>query len=359
MKARVIAFYLPQFHPTPDNNEWWGKGFTEWTNVAKAKPMYKGHYQPKIPADLGFYDLRVPETRAAQAELASEAGAEGFCYYHYWFGNGKQELELPFNEVLKSGEPDFPFCLCWANESWHGKFWNKEGNLVSKKMLVEQLYLGKEDNEKHFYALLDAFKDKRYITIDGKPLFMIFRPYAFPGKEEFIKQWNELAIQNGLKGFYFVGQTPNASDIEPMLATGFNGVNMCRLKSHEQLSPFSKYKALFNNLILHRTNVYPYSRVAKLLVGDEEKQKNVYPCIVPNWDYTARSMNGGYVYDGSTPELFKEHVNDVLDHIKDKEDEHKIIFLKSWNEWGEGNYMEPDLKFGKGYIEAMRQVLEG
>lgn len=358
MKARVIGFYLPQFHPTPDNDEWWGKGFTEWTNVAKAKPRFKGHYQPKIPADLGFYDLRLPQVREQQAELAREAGVEGFCYYHYWFGNGKQELELPFNEVLKSGEPDFPFCLCWANETWHGKFWNKEGNMVAKKVLVEQLYLGKEDNEKHFYHLLPAFKDKRYITVEGKPLFMIFRPYAFPGIEELVKQWNELAVKNGLKGIYFVGQTPNVSDIEKILGYGLDAVNMVRLKSHEQLSPFTKYQALFNNLILHRTNVYPYEKVVKLLIGDEERQENVFPSIVPNWDYTARSATGGYVYHDSTPEKFKEHVRDVFSRIENKDLEHRIVFIKSWNEWGEGNYMEPDLKFGKGYIRALRDVLD-
>lgn len=358
MKARVIGLYLPQFHPTPDNDLWWGKGFTEWTNVAKAKPRFKGHYQPKIPADLGFYDLRVPEVREAQAELAREAGVEGFCYYHYWFGNGKQELERPFNEVLESGKPDFPFCLCWANESWHGKFWNKEGNMISKKMLVEQLYLGEEDNEKHFYSLLKAFKDKRYITVDGKLLFMIFRPYAFPNIQQFIIQWNKLAVENGLNGFYFVGQTPNASDIEPILNLGLDAVNMCRLKTHEQRSPFSKYKAMFYNRILHRTNVYPYSEMVKILIGEEERQDNVFPCIIPNWDYTARSSNGGYVYDGSTPALFKEHCINVFAHLEEKEDEHKIVFIKSWNEWGEGNYMEPDLKFGKGYIRALREALE-
>ena len=216
IKPRVIAFYLPQYHPTPDNDKWWGKGFTEWTNVGKAKPLFRGHYQPKVPADLGYYDLRLPEVRAAQAELAKEAGIEGFCYYHYWFGDGKQELELPFNEVIRTGEPDFPFCLCWANESWHAKFWDKDGKASSKKLLIEQRYLGHEDNVKHFYSLLPAFKDKRYMKVDGKLLFLIYRPLDFENVSGFIQDWQKLARENELEGFHFVGQLNGAllNDLE-------------------------------------------------------------------------------------------------------------------------------------------------
>jgi lipopolysaccharide biosynthesis protein len=164
MDSQIIAFYLPQFHPTPHNDLWWGKGFTEWTNVGKAKPLYPGHYQPKVPADLGYYDLRLPEVRQEQAKLAQKAGVTGFCYYHYWFENGFEELDKPFKEVVNSGEPKFPFCLCWANESWYSKFWNKDGT-SSKKILAEQKYLGSEDHIKHFYSLLKAFKDLNSATL--------------------------------------------------------------------------------------------------------------------------------------------------------------------------------------------------
>ena len=153
-KARVIALYLPQFHPIPENDAWWGKGFTEWTNVAKAKPLFKGHYQPHIPADLGFYDLRLPEVREAQAELAREAGIEGFCYWHYWFGNGRRLLERPFNEVLESGKPDFPFCLAWANHSWSSNSWKKGFALQKNTLLLEQTYPGEQDYIDHFHAVL-------------------------------------------------------------------------------------------------------------------------------------------------------------------------------------------------------------
>ena len=158
MKTRIIALYLPQFHPIPENDKWWGPGFTEWTNVAKAKPLFKGHVQPKIPADLGFYDLRLPEVGQQQADLAHEAGIEGFCYYHYWFG-GKQLLERPFNEVLASGKPDFPFCLCWANHSWSNKTWNRKSNMQSNSMLIEQTYPGYDDDYNHFMNVLPLFAE--------------------------------------------------------------------------------------------------------------------------------------------------------------------------------------------------------
>ena len=203
MKARIIALYLPQFHPIPENDQWWGPGFTEWTNVVKARPLFKGHVQPKLPADLGFYDLRLPETREAQARLAREAGIEGFCYYHYWFG-GKQLLERPFNEVLASGKPDFPFCLCWANHSWSNKTWNRKSNLQANSMLMEQTYPGIEDDTAHFMSLLTAFKDSRYITVDDKPVFFLFNPWEHTRVKEWIETWQRLARENGLKGLYLV-----------------------------------------------------------------------------------------------------------------------------------------------------------
>lgn len=352
---QVIAFYLPQYHPTPDNDMWWGKGFTEWTNVAKAKKLYPGHIQPKIPADLGFYDLRVPETRENQAKLAREAGISGFCYYHYWFGAGKQELEFPFNQVVETGEPDFPFCLCWANESWHCKFWNVDG-IASKKLLVEQKYLGAEDNQRHFYSLLKAFKDPRYMTYKGHPIFMIYQPLQFQSCTEFMDQWNELAVENGLKTFHFIAQTANSKDIDSIFGLGFNAVNIYRLyeikaKHRPLLEHLRQY---FRTRILKYPYTFSYKKAISELIGEEEKLPNVYPTIIPNWDHTPRSGRGGYVLSGSTPELFMKHVDSVLDAIGKKQEDDQIVFLKSWNEWGEGNYMEPDLQFGQRYIDVMK-----
>ena len=199
MKARVIALYLPQFHPIPENDKWWGKGFTEWNNVKKAVPLCKGHVQPRVPADLGYYDLRDPEIREKQAQLAREAGIEGFCYYHYWFGEGRQLLERPFDEVLESGKPDFPFCLCWANHNWTNKSWKKSKTMATGNMIMEMRY-SMEDHIKHFYHVLPAFKDHRYIKVDGKPLFAVWAPRDVPDCKAFIDKWQELA--NSLCGLY-------------------------------------------------------------------------------------------------------------------------------------------------------------
>lgn len=359
-KVRVIAFYLPQYHPTSDNDKWWGKGFTEWTNVGKAKPLFKGHYQPKVPADLGYYDLRLPEVREAQAQLALEAGIEGFCYYHYWFGNGKQELELPFNEVLRLGKPNIPFCLCWANESWHSKFWNMDGS-IHKKCLIEQKYDTKEGHINHFNTLLPAFKDKRYIYVDGKPLFMIYKPFEFEGVSEFIALWNLMAKENGLMGIHFVAhlfQDINQATVDKLHRMGFDSVNTMRLHIG-----FGAERTLINRIwgrIKMATNSIPRAReyrdVYPYFLSDIDKNEDVYPTIIPNWDHTPRSGSAGTILLNSTPELFKKHIREVMNVMSHKEN--KIVFLKSWNEWGEGNYMEPDLKYGHGYIDALREELK-
>ena len=361
MKPRIIAFYLPQFHPTPDNDKWWGTGFTEWTNVGKAKPLFRGHYQPKVPADLGYYDLRLPQSRAAQAELAKEAGIEGFCYYHYWFGDGKQELELPFNEVLRTGEPDFPFCLCWANESWHAKFWDKNG-ASSKRMLIEQKYGDKSEWKKHFYHLLPAFKDRRYIKVGGKPLFMIYKEEQFPHIKEFIQYWNDLAKENGLDGLYFIAHKPidlNSEMVNRVLAEGFDAVNTVGLWASISRNRGFVEKCIdkLRSIILRLPNVFDYERMSAGFISEIDKLDNVYPTLIPNWDHTPRSGRAGYLLIDSTPQLFAKHIKQVFSIVKQKPKDRQIVFLKSWNEWGEGNYMEPDLKFGKGYIESLKEEI--
>lgn len=355
----IIAFYLPQYHPTEDNDRWWGKGFTEWTNVAKAKPLFRGHYQPKIPADLGFYDLRLPEVRRMQVNLAKEAGISGFCYYHYWFGNGKQELELPFNEVVASGEPDFPFCLCWANETWSRKFWNKDGSLIGSETLIKQEYLGEDDDTLHFYTLLSAFKDKRYIKIDGKPLFLIYRPLAFENVSNFIKTWKRLANENGLKGIFFIGYTFNAEkEGEQILQLGFDAINSCRL-NRNRIRNFGWFVRKMFSVIFHTPRRVAYKKIFPALIGKLEKENdNYFPTIIPNWDHTPRSGVNGDLFTNSTPELFERHCVDVLSKIKTKNPNRQICFLKSWNEWGEGNYMEPDLRYGKGFIYALKRAID-
>jgi len=360
-KPKIIAFYLPQYHPTPDNDKWWGKGFTEWTNVGKAKPLFPGHYQPKVPADLGYYDLRLPEVREAQAELAKEAGIYGFCYYHYWFGNGKEELELPFNEVLRLGKPDFPFMLCWANESWHKKFWNKDGKGSSKEMLIEQTYPGDQDIIDHFYRLLPAFKDPRYIKIDGKLAFMIYKPFMHPNMSGFINKWQALAKKEGLKGFHFIAHMQDSLVVESvntLLSIGFNATNTVGL--YETLSRHQRFLHKYTNLILHQLFNYPitenHSHFQKYILSEIDKLTNVYPTIIPNWDHTPRSGKNGYVILNSTPDNFRLHAQEVYNLKNNDGSPQSIIFLKSWNEWGEGNYLEPDIKYGKEYIKILNEI---
>lgn len=382
-KARVIAFYLPQFHPIPENNEWWGNGFTEWTNVAKAKPLFNGHYQPKIPADLGFYDLRLSEVREEQAKMAREAGIEGFCYWHYWFGEGKRLLEKPFNEVLKSGSPDFPFCIGWANHSWSNKTWEKGSTQHKESLLVKQVY-SVEDYKIHFYEVLKAFLDKRYIKVDGKPLFVVFDPLGIPDAKEFVTLWQELARENGLPGIHFVGIASNLSGFKTnsqgekkyyfvnsneksiyrykkVLDLGFDAINSRGLFRAE-LKVKGRVRKLFNNFIRNYLGCnfidkYSYKKIIKYLYVEEDALENVYPTILPNWDRSARSGRKAVIYHNSTPELFKKNIQSALDIISNKEDEHKILFLMSWNEWAEGNYVEPDLRYGKGYLNAIKEVI--
>lgn len=359
-KARVIAFYLPQYHPTPENDKFWGKGFTEWTNVAKAKPLFKGHYQPRIPADLGFYDLRLPQVREAQAEMAREAGVEGFMYWHYWFGNGKMLLEKPFEEVLASGKPDFPFCLGWANHDWSTKTWkDQNGNSKGAVMIAEQLYPGKEDYINHFNYCLLAFKDSRYITVDGKPIFFIYDPVSHPDMKEFIELWRTLAMENGLKGIHFVGNcVGRTSSVEQIMAMGFDAVTTNRMYKGEVAVVGSVWRRRLNTLLTWymgglKLSKYDYATVVNNMSDPIDREEYCYPSIIPGYDRTPRAGRAAHIYDNATPEAFKNHVHNVLQYVKDKDYEHKIIVLKSWNEWGEGNYMEPDLKYGHGFLDAL------
>ena len=378
MKARVIALYLPQFHPIPENDKWWGKGFTEWTNVGKARPLFRGHYQPRVPADLGYYDLRMPEVREAQAEMAREAGIEGFCYWHYWFGNGRQLLERPFNEVLASGKPDFPFCLGWANHEWTNKTWEVGTKRVCEQVLMPMVY-SKEEHIRHFNAVLPAFRDKRYITVDGKPLFLVFRPLDIPEPKAFIDLWQQMARENGLPGIHFVGIQYNMLETDKnlknvllknapdraaelyrqVLDVGFDAVNS-RGYHRADYKCLSAYQIIKRGIWVRLTGRYALntcrqSDINKHLYVKEDKWENVYPTLLPNWDRSARSGRCARIYTDSTPEVFGKQIEQVMELVKDKPLEHRIAFLMSWNEWAEGNYVEPDLRYGHGYLDELKK----
>lgn len=349
---RIIAFYLPQYHPLKENDEWWGKGFTEWTNVGKAKPLFKGHNQPRVPADLGYYDLRVKEVREQQAELAREAGVEGFCYWHYWFDQNRQMMDDVFNEVLESGNPSLPFCLGWANHSWFAKTWNKD---VPDKLLCEQKYLGIEDYDAHFAYALKAFKDERYIKVDSCPLFYIFDPLQLP--DDFIPYWNNLAKENGFEKIFFVGKLAKKENEQKLLDKGFSALvpeRMGEAYGHNPL--WLRVMLRFFKLFSGKPKFcYSYEYASKFFISEEDEREHIIPQIIPQWDHSPRSATRGTILHHSTPELFAKHARAAINVVKDKKN--PIIFLKSWNEWAEGNMMEPDMTFGKGYIEALKKEL--
>ena len=364
MKVEIIAFYLPQYHPFKENDEWWGKGFTEWTNVGKAKPLFKGHNQPRVPTELGYYDLRLPIIREQQAKMARDAGVTAFCYWHYWFGNGKRLIPEVFQEVLDSGRPDFPFCLGWANHSWYAKNWNGDGS-ISQKMLMEQTYPGIEDEKMHFDFLLKAFKDDRYIKIAGKPLLYIFAPKDLP--QDYLVNFRKWTIEAGFPDLYVVA---NISDMrigkEVFLQMGYDAVSYQRLGmkliagnrfSNKVHRLAYKWGKKMKGVIFHQppfmTN---YENAIKNLILPGDEAEDVIPVILPQWDHTPRSgWNGSLLYNAN-PEMFYWHCKRALEAVKNKEN--PVLFLKSWNEWGEGNMMEPDLTYGRGFIDALRKAVD-
>jgi hypothetical protein len=355
-KARLIAFYLPQFHPIPENDEWWGRGFTEWTNAAKARPLFRGHYQPHVPADLGFYDLRVPQTREAQAEMARQYGIEGFCYFHYWFA-GKRVLEKPFNEVLQTGKPDFPFCLCWANETWTG-IWHG----CPDRVLIEQTYPGYEDYRAHFEVLRAAFADKRYMTVEGKPIFIIYNPKQIPNGKKVMDFWRNLAAHAGLDGLFLVGLVHNWDEFTPS-QFGFDACIRQFLPPKRHNSHTSWRNPIKKIVNFYQTKrkmpmIYSYRSVVLELISDASMEGGDFPSLVPNWDNTPRSGSNGVVLHASTPEAFRLQIRKALRGMDNVPIERKLIFLKSWNEWAEGNHLEPDLKFGTGYLQVLAEEME-
>jgi len=367
--ARAIAFYLPQFHPIPENDKAWGQGFTEWTNVAKAKPLFKGHDQPRLPADLGFYDLRVPDVREAQAQMAKTAGIEGFCYWHYWFGSGRQVLERPFNEVLASGKPDFPFCLAWANESWTGR-WHG----LDKKVIAQQEYPGPDDEKQHFNVLHKAFQDDRYIRVNGKPLFILYRPREHPRQREFVDLWRRMAQQAGLPGLVLLGVDTPSWDWK---SVGFDG--RIERTPANFISPSTRiigpdwqaalWQSLHHYLRLMLGHRFKLSALNAKAIETHHYAKAVdrypedtmptgtYPTVISNWDNTPRSGRRGMIFGGETPDHYRRWLKKAAVRLQDNPQEQRLLFIKSWNEWAEGNYLEPDARHGHAYLKATRHAM--
>ena len=353
MKARLIAYYLPQFHPIPENDQWWGKGFTEWKNVAKAKPLYPGHRQPKLPSDFGFYDLRVPAIQEMQANYARSHGIEAFCYWHYWFGNSRTLLETVYLNMVKSKSPDFPFCLAWANESWSG-IWHGSPD----KVLMKQEYPGHEDAINHFYYLSEGFADPRYLKIDGKNLFLIYRPNNIPDLPVYLDLWRSLAAKEVLPDFYFVGliNCNHKNDYRQCL----NYLDGFTIHAPAGLINYFSLPLVKQNYFLRAVNrlsnkktckIYNYPSLAERY-GQYLLDSKEFPIVIPNWDNTPRSQYNGTVLEGSTPTLYSRWLTTAIGKVSARREEEKLVFIKSWNEWAEGNYLEPDHEFGSAYLQA-------
>lgn len=366
-KQRLICFYLPQYHPIKENDEWWGKGFTEWINVAKSKPRFKSHYQPHIPADLSFYDLRLEETRVQQAKLALSYGISGFCYYHYWF-NGKMLLERPLNDFLQSGTPDFPFCLCWANENWT-RAWDG----LDREVLIQQNYT-EEDSLAHIKWFLNCFRDSRYILVNGKPLLLIFRIDNIPNIEQMMKLWRNEAIKNGFDGLYICAMKTGFVDIteEEMSQMGFDAL----VDFHPNRNDFPSPRT-FKSIVYEASRKYFPNKLYQWLKHNVESNKIVnyhqyvsklkqkrwptdyrlFPCVMPSWDNSARRKSATIIQNND-PEIYGDWLNNSIERVAQYSPDEQLVFINAWNEWAEGCHLEPDQKFGHEFLQITKKCIE-
>jgi lipopolysaccharide biosynthesis protein len=345
----VLAFYLPQFHPIPENDEWWEPGFTEWTSVTRSKPLFRGHVQPRLPADLGFVDLRVPEVRDHQARLARDHGLTGFVYWHYWFG-GRKLLERPLDDVLAEGRPDFPFCVAWANHPWSDTWMGG-----TKRVMVDQTYPGPEDDTAHFDDLRPAFEDPRYLRIDGKPVFFVFRAQRLPDGSRFVEAWQKMASDAGLGGLYMIACGP-FMDVGKTMRQGFDGMAFIE-KPFDYTTVASRLTSFLSHTHLRRgPHRYSYADFCTSRPPDDVSCTAI-PCVWPNWDDTPRRGRDGVVAVGSSPAQFQRQVMGAVEIARRAPQSEQMILVKSWNEWGEGNYLEPDQEYGLGRLEALARGL--
>lgn len=339
---RLIAFYLPQFHPVPENDRWWGDGFTEWTNVVRASSLFPGHHQPRVPADLGLYDLRVPEVRAGQADLARAHGINAFCYYHYWF-EGRRLLNRPFDDVLASGEPDLDFCLCWANESWTRRW---DGG--SQDILMAQTYSPQDDLE-HIRWLLPALADPRAVRIGDRPMFVVYRPGDLPDAARTIDTWRGEVDRAGLPGIHLVAVECSAGVGRDAMTNGFDATVR-----------FQPDWGVLNDLPRAEVGpttlrVYDYDECWPLLADAAPVDYCRYETVFPGWDNTPRVGVNGIAFRGSRPESYERWLREAATRAMAQAREQRVVFVNAWNEWAEGCHVEPDLQYGLAYLTATKQ----
>jgi len=357
MNIRPIAIYLPQFHPIPENDAWWGKGFTEWTNVTKAKPLFKGHYQPHLPADTGFYDLRLIEIMEQQAALAKDHGIGGFMFYHYWF-NGKQVLEFPVKNMIAQKKPDFPFMLCWANENWSR---NWDGGF--DKLLLNQEYSLKDDQEHMEYLCNNVFNDPRYIKIDNKPVFAVYKTELFPAAAATAATWNEVCIKAGYNGVYLL-KVESLLDRVPPGEIGFDAAvefqpEWANIPNRVQVDFREKalHKLGIKKSSKYSNRIFEYSGLVEKALHKKPATYKRFPGLTPMWDNTARRTTDAVIFKNSTPEWYGKWLSHIVNHFVPFSENENFIFINAWNEWAEGNHLEPCQRWGKQYLEVTKKVL--
>jgi lipopolysaccharide biosynthesis protein len=351
-----VAFYLPQFHPVPENDRWWGAGFSEWHNVVRAKPLFPGHYQPHLPADLGFYDLRLPETSHAQAQLASEYRVEGFCYYHYWF-HGERLLSAPLDRVLQSGQPSFPFMLCWANENWT-RSWDGGASTV----LMEQRYSAEDDIE-HARWLGAVFQDDRYIRIDGRPALLVYRAYRLPAAPQTVERWRRVWESMGIAQPYLAAVESFPDELGDPAELGFDGVVAfapqwarlpLRFKTNRVLRMLAERRVIPAAL---GHSYADYTATALRAARRPNDRFERVETVTPGWDNTPRRRSGGLVLCHSRPAEYGRWVELASERAL-LSDGPSLIMVNAWNEWAEGAHLEPDRRYGHAYLQAHRQAVE-
>ena len=365
MRPKIIAFYLPQFHTIPENDEWWGKDFTDWVSVKKAKPLFPGHYQPKQPAHDYYYNLLDKETMIWQAKLAKKAGIFGFCIYHYWFGNDKQLLEKPAENLLRWQDIDINYCFSWANESWirswskfEGNSWlktdNKMGDKVYQGRLVKQEYGSESEWKKHFEYLLPFFCDKRYIKKDNKPVFVIYKPENIKKIKPMIQYWNLLALEYGFAGIYFIGTNDWKWKQNGMDAGMLYEPDYSFSKGSRYIIEINRIREILRKVNINIPKIYSYDNIWKEILNRQGREGIYYGGFV-DYDDTPRHGTNGTAIKGMVPYKFGKYFGKLYQKALDRGDEY--IFLTAWNEWGEGACIEPDSRYGVRCLQEVREIL--
>lgn len=348
-KVRLIAFYLPQYHRIPENDAWWGEGFTDWTNVRKAEPLFSWHEQPREPSQLGYYCLEDAAVREEQANLARQHGIHGFCYYHYWFGEGKRLLEKPFNEVLKSGRPDFPFCLCWANESWTRRWDGKEHDVLMPQTYTE------ESAATFAEELVEAFADPRYIRVNGKPLFLVYHARHIPNPARHVEIWRNIWRKRGIGEVYLIAAL-TFGEKHP-IDMGFDaGVefppHQPLFNYPKRLLPESVGAVDFNG------NIIDYKQFVTSHLSCPLPDYRLYRTVILKWDNSPRRGREARVFVGCTPTMYGWWLSQCVERsLLSHPPGERFVFINAWNEWAEGSYLEPDRKHGTAFLEETRKAL--